>query len=52
MDAQATQRYVAPIYVTIVDLDNSAFIYAGSVLDERFHHVEKSTIIEGADINE
>ena len=52
LDAQAAQRYVASIYVRIVDFDDSAVHYVSRVLDERFYHVEKSTIIEGVDINE
>jgi hypothetical protein len=50
--AQTAQRHVAPLYVRILDLDGSAFFYAGRVLDERFHYVEKPTIIEGADSDE
>ena len=52
LDAQTSQRYVALIYVRIVDFDGSAVFYAGSVLGDCFYHVEKSTIIEGADITE
>ena len=50
LDAQTAQRDVALIYVRIVDFDGSAVFYAGRVLDKRFYHVEKSTVIEGADI--
>ena len=45
LDTQAAQGRVALIYVRIVDFDGSAIFYAGRVLDERIHHVEKSTLL-------